>query len=1713
MLGSMQTKSAKKFIDAALSLSDATQAEIFNMIQNPMTKIQNNEKVTREDILDALKLVGPPNLTPNKTESDHYFNEASDGATTFTTSTPINVKKNSSNFNGINNCYSEKAPIRPTSLQIANDNALMPPPSLTPTKSHQKAVTSESEKISIPPASPLTPLRTLVESPHWNIKMRLHEAEQRVRAAELRAARAEAEREDAEALSVELREQLAQTERRAHVAEVEVSRLRRDALQWQDNKDELVEARAELVLQAERIKTLEERLVESQARLNEANSNRKDIEYQLTDRDAKILALQQKVNEYKGREAYHVEVETMRSRLKEAEARLAEELRFREALEQDVLSQQSVVQQMKIDQRIAEKRSSQQNGYQQNDNGDLPDTSFDVSIAPITSNQPILSPNGGENLGSIFHKELELALSKIQSLEVQLEEKRKSENNFMNESNELAMRNRSLEVQLSQFQEECNNLKKLVHNHTDDVKALKNARLELEDLKKSLSEIQMDKESLLQRLKLVENERDDLYGRLASAMEELKISSSEEQRKKEIEKSSDLVVEELRDYVAKLRLDHIDMEAAVVMAQESQAAAETARDHILEDLGTLQANLASSFDDFSSSLSALLVPEVVSLANALLNLLSQNKLADEKTVSGAEYATQTDTETAAPVDNQIEVSVQTDLQEVAIESPIVIEQVGGSEKDLVQTHSISMNEEEITQLKLCLMEERYREERALSARAHHLCELNEKEARRFHAIGERYRSAITAFLGRLESRGLVELLRRENGVADDAVSISYDIAQELNSVCSQLVLSGDRLNEMRKENGRLREDINYLREKLKKSRNMEEKIRCLAENSKYLESELERMLHKQSLSSRDEQQIRNEHKKISLTSRPTIEDAVDTDDDSVAYTDLSQISSRPPYSPPHSSDNRQGIGAHHSPSSSERQQKRQTNGGGQRCRGFQAATSSPPPSHTRSASSVREDSEPPPTYPNGPGNQSSADAPERPEDMYSRLAELRRRNELQPFHLRTNYPIETQLQSPNQLFTLLQTVHKNGIERQQQQCSHSSMESPAPAGFTLPPKGLQSISEVLLTGSKGIVGAEKLDLTSTRSRTTDSTFEPITKDTAPFRRSNPPLKKEALAFEVNLSPPRRHRKALPPSLSQRSVARSDDTSKPGVRSAVFRGSSSNPPSMTSSKARTKGWATPAAVAASNSRRPLNDTAGKANRGSPSSLLRRYVFNNYMYIMADTDPTVIKKTQDLLGKLIKKPILTVKLLSRPPFRFIHDICTSLTQSTGIMKGLFTPNETNAEFIKDKDVKKAYLRKVIDFVTVANNAAPNVKISSIISGKDAERTNILLQLLAEIANKGIDNADCVNKALRVNKDSSNIKPEASENRRELSSQIPASTKLPSMRSESETRKISFSRTRSNDRIPKKPQGKPNMKSLGGALDHSHIARPYSAQEFMKSQSECVTVTEMFAKTEELSETGSKQANKIDDQEKEEIEMRKSKDVLQEVIAYALPINKLMFLMTEEFENMQSEYKELKELNAKLREEFRKFEGEFDSKSKQLNDELMEIEERKEAYKKAIVSSRKKTKLPITEYVDPEERFCYGITSENEDASGGSKHQFVILSLKSENSSPAHTEPGIVGKTGHLIGALGSGLISGATGAVSLGASVVCTGVSVGTNVVSGAFNYIHFPRFGSTAQTNTAIPSDLPTSMESNEDTAPLPPKMGGILSRVPLLRGPLKDKAD
>jgi TRAF3-interacting protein 1 len=54
---------------------------------------------------------------------------------------------------------------------------------------------------------------------------------------------------------------------------------------------------------------------------------------------------------------------------------------------------------------------------------------------------------------------------------------------------------------------------------------------------------------------------------------------------------------------------------------------------------------------------------------------------------------------------------------------------------------------------------------------------------------------------------------------------------------------------------------------------------------------------------------------------------------------------------------------------------------------------------------------------------------------------------------------------------------------------------------------------------------------------------------------------------------------------------------------------------------------------------------------------------------DDNAVWITVTQTKLERIIKKPKLTVKLLSRPPFRFIHDIVMEVMRCTGFGETLF------------------------------------------------------------------------------------------------------------------------------------------------------------------------------------------------------------------------------------------------------------------------------------------------------------------------------------------------------------------------------------------------------------------------------------------------------------
>ncbi|KAL0869069.1 hypothetical protein ABMA27_007384 [Loxostege sticticalis] len=126
---------------------------------------------------------------------------------------------------------------------------------------------------------------------------------------------------------------------------------------------------------------------------------------------------------------------------------------------------------------------------------------------------------------------------------------------------------------------------------------------------------------------------------------------------------------------------------------------------------------------------------------------------------------------------------------------------------------------------------------------------------------------------------------------------------------------------------------------------------------------------------------------------------------------------------------------------------------------------------------------------------------------------------------------------------------------------------------------------------------------------------------------------------------------------------------------------------------------------------------------------------------ELDPVVIKATQTSLGKYVKRPPLTEKLLKKPPFRFLHDIVTSVLKTTGFFEGLFEEEELISENVKDRENKIVFLNKVITVVGWTIGKSLSVKPSKIVAGQEPEKTNELLQCIAHALDKKLSSVDAV------------------------------------------------------------------------------------------------------------------------------------------------------------------------------------------------------------------------------------------------------------------------------------------------------------------------------------------------------------------------------------
>ncbi|CAF0735145.1 unnamed protein product [Rotaria sp. Silwood1] len=133
--------------------------------------------------------------------------------------------------------------------------------------------------------------------------------------------------------------------------------------------------------------------------------------------------------------------------------------------------------------------------------------------------------------------------------------------------------------------------------------------------------------------------------------------------------------------------------------------------------------------------------------------------------------------------------------------------------------------------------------------------------------------------------------------------------------------------------------------------------------------------------------------------------------------------------------------------------------------------------------------------------------------------------------------------------------------------------------------------------------------------------------------------------------------------------------------------------------------------------------------------------------AAADSDIIKRTQDTLGQIINAPALTDKLLNRPPVQFLQDIVKAVVKKTNFLQGLYSDEELSSAYLKEsRDNKTLFMKKLVTAVYIAVKRPPDVRVSKILAGQEADKTNLLLQALAEAINSNVDNNEVVRKTLQ-------------------------------------------------------------------------------------------------------------------------------------------------------------------------------------------------------------------------------------------------------------------------------------------------------------------------------------------------------------------------------
>ena len=110
-------------------------------------------------------------------------------------------------------------------------------------------------------------------------------------------------------------------------------------------------------------------------------------------------------------------------------------------------------------------------------------------------------------------------------------------------------------------------------------------------------------------------------------------------------------------------------------------------------------------------------------------------------------------------------------------------------------------------------------------------------------------------------------------------------------------------------------------------------------------------------------------------------------------------------------------------------------------------------------------------------------------------------------------------------------------------------------------------------------------------------------------------------------------------------------------------------------------------------------------------------------------------------------MTEKLLTKPPFRYLHDIFTATMGKTGFGDGLFQGDELNSKSFEDRNSKLQFLVKIITLTEMIIQEKIDIKPNLVLAGQEPEKTNLWLQMMFRAATSQIDTTPYVQEILGV------------------------------------------------------------------------------------------------------------------------------------------------------------------------------------------------------------------------------------------------------------------------------------------------------------------------------------------------------------------------------